>query len=78
MPFFAAPPTTPASLRPLTVRRHIAEAKAAVAPVRHRFPANHAGDPRDLDVDHLEANFEFETNFSYQKVRKNTNPLTKF
>ena len=46
--------TTPAWTRPPAVRRHMAEAKTAVALVRHRFSVEFAGNPLDLNVDRLE------------------------
>ena len=54
MPFFAEPLATLASIRPPTVRRRMAEAKAAAAPIRHRSHAGPAGDPLDLYVGRFE------------------------
>ena len=52
--FFTTPPASPASIRCPAVCRHMAEAKAAVAPVRHRFLVDPAGDLPDLNVGRLE------------------------
>ena len=54
MPFLAASPAAPAAVWPSAVRRYVAKAKPAEAPVHLLFPANSAGDPPDLDVGPLE------------------------
>ena len=54
MPLLAASPAAPAAVWPSTVRRYVAKAKAAEAPVHLLCPANSAGDPPDLDVGPLE------------------------
>ena len=54
MPLLAASPAAPAVVWPSAVRRYVAKAKAAEAPVHLLFLTNSAGDPPDLDVGHLE------------------------
>ena len=41
------------TIRPPAIRRYVAEAKVAVAPVRHLLSGNPAGDPPDLNVGRL-------------------------
>ena len=53
VPFVALPPATSTSIRPLTVRLHMSEAKAVVAPLRHRFRVDPAEDPPNLNVGRL-------------------------
>ena len=50
MPLLAASPAAPAAVWPSAVRRYVAKAKAAGAPVHLLFPADSAGNPPDLDV----------------------------
>ena len=53
MPVLAEAPTTPASVRSSAVHRHVAEAKAVIAPVHLHLSAEFAGDLPCLDVGRL-------------------------
>ena len=54
MPLLTASPAAPDATWPSAVRRYVAKAKAAEAPVHLLFPADSAGDLPDLDVSPFE------------------------
>ena len=53
MPLHAAPSAAPASVWPPAVHRHVPKAKAIIATVSFRLPADPAADPPDLNMGHF-------------------------